>query len=224
MELLYKKGTENLLNKKDKTLEEIELEKNKKELTFKPNIKEVNYNMFNKNLNIDDYDIQKFNKRLQKGREERELRISALERGEFLINNQRNFSDNKNIIKRDFGFSENNNKKKKSFIENKTPGKERSNIYYFNNINNNKININKHENETPILQIDVNLKHGMKKKVYVYEGDTSENLAKEFSEENGLDDKMRKKLQMLIQQEIDKLLTKIDEESQSTFKSNNKNF
>ena len=224
MEMLYKKGTENLLNKKDKTLEEIELEKNKKELTFKPNIKEVNYNMFNKNLNIDDYDIQKFNKRLQKGREERELRISALERGEFLINNQRNFSDNKNIIKRDFGFSENNNKKKKSFIENKTPGKERSNIYYFNNINNNKININKHENETPILQIDVNLKHGMKKKVYVYEGDTSENLAKEFSEENGLDDKMRKKLQMLIQQEIDKLLTKIDEESQSTFKSNNKNF
>ena len=224
MEMLYKKGTENLLNKKDKTLEEIELEKNKKELTFKPNINEVNYNMFNKNLNIDDYDIQKFNKRLQKGREERELRISALERGEFLINNQRNFSDNKNTIKRDFGFSENNNKKKKSFIENKTPGKERSNIYYFNNINNNKININKHENETPILQIDVNLKHGMKKKVFVYEGDTSENLAKEFSEENGLDNKMRKKLQMLIQQEIDKLLTKIDEESQSTFKSINKNF
>ena len=224
MEMLYKKGTENLLNKKDKTLEEIELEKNKKELTFKPNIKEVNYNMFNKNLNIDDYDIQKFNKRLQKGREERELRISALERGEFLINNQRNFSDNKNIIKRDFGFSENNNKKKKSFIENKTPGKERRNVYNFTNINNNKININKHENETPILQIDVNLKHGMKKKVFVYEGDTSENLAKEFSEENGLDNKMRKKLQMLIQQEIDKLLTKIDEESQSTFKSINKNF
>jgi hypothetical protein len=94
----------------------------------------------------------------------------------------------------------------------------------FTNINNNKININKHENETPILQIDVNLKHGMKKKVFVYEGDTSENLAKEFSEENGLDNKMRKKLQMLIQQEIDKLLTKIDEESQSTFKSINKNF
>ena len=224
MEMLYKKGTENLLNKKDKTLEEIELEKNKKELTFKPNINEVNYNMFNKNLNIDDYDIQKFNKRLQKGREERELRISALERGEFLINNQRNFSDNKNTKKKDFGFSENNNKKKRSFIENKTPGKERRNVYNFTNINNNKININKHENETPILQIDVNLKHGMKKKVFVYEGDTSENLAKEFSEENGLDNKMRKKLQMLIQQEIDKLLTKIDEESQSTFKSINKNF
>ena len=224
MEMLYKKGTENLLNKKDKTLEEIELEKNKKELTFKPNINEVNYNMFNKNLNIDDYDIQKFNKRLQKGREERELRISALERGEFLINNQRNYSDNKNSKKKDFGFSENNNKKKRSFIENKTPGKERRNVYNFTNINNNKININKHENETPILQIDVNLKHGMKKKVFVYEGDTSENLAKEFSEENGLDNKMRKKLQMLIQQEIDKLLTKIDEESQSTFKSINKNF
>ena len=107
-------------------------------------------------------------------------------------------------------------------------GKERRNLNYSNNninnikISNNKINKNKHENENPILQIDVNLKHGMKKKVYVYEGDTAENLAIEFSEENGLDDKMRKKLQILIQQEIDKLLTKIEEESQSTFKSTNK--
>ena len=45
----------------------------------------------------------------------------------------------------------------------------------------------------------------MQKKVYVYEGDTAENLAKDFCIENGLDDKMRKKLQALIQQEIDKV-------------------
>jgi hypothetical protein len=62
----------------------------------------------------------------------------------------------------------------------------------------------------------------MKKQVLVYEGDTAENLAKEFSEENNLDDKMTKKLENLIQQEIDKLLSKIDEESRSTLHSNNK--
>ena len=39
--------------------------------------------------------------------------------------------------------------------------------------------------------------------------------------ENDLDDKMRNKLKILIQQEIDKLLTRIDEESRSTFKSTN---
>ena len=87
--------------------------------------------------------------------------------------------------------------------------------------NNNKTNNNiKTCKENPILQIDINLKHGLKKKVYVYEGDTSESLAKNFSLENGLDDKMRKKLQNLIQQEMDKLLTRIEEESRSTFKSN----
>ena len=227
MEMLYKKGTEYLLNKKDKTIDEIEVEKYKNELTFKPNIHEVNYDIFKKNFDIDDYDIEKFNKRLQKGREEKFLRESAFERGEFIIQNSRNFSENKKIRK-DFSSDLNNKNKKRSFIENKTPGKERRNLNYSNNninnikISNNKINKNKHENENPILQIDVNLKHGIKKKVYVYEGDTAENLAIEFSEENGLDDKMRKKLQILIQQEIDKLLTKIEEESQSTFKSTNK--
>ncbi len=107
MELLYKKGTENLLNKKDKTNDEIEVEKYKNELTFKPNINEINYEVFKKNNNIDNYEVQKFNQRLQKGREERELRESALERGEFFIQNPRNVSDKKNVSKkRDFGFSE----------------------------------------------------------------------------------------------------------------------
>ena len=190
MELLYKKGTENLLNKKDKTNDEIEVEKYKNELTFKPNINEINYEVFKRNNNIDNYEVQKFNQRLQKGREERELRESALERGEFFIQNPRNVSDKKNVSKkRDFGFSE---AKKKNLLE--------KNIYD-SNLN----YINNHENENPILQIDVNLKHGMQKKVYVYEGDTAENLAKDFCIENGLDDKMRKKLQALIQQEIDKV-------------------
>ena len=226
MELLYKKGTENLLNKKDKTNDEIEAEKYKNELTFKPNIHNVNYDIFKKNLNIIDSDFEKFNQRLQKGREERELKEAALERGEFLIQNNKNFSDNKNnndnIIrnnqkKKSFGF------KKRSFVDKKDKDDKINFINDDYNKNYNTYNIkSKHENENPILQIDINLKHGMKKQVLVYEGDTAENLAKEFSEENNLDDKMTKKLENLIQQEIDKLLSKIDEESRSTLHSNNK--
>ena len=40
------------------------------------------------------------------------------------------------------------------------------------------------ENEVPLLEIDVNLKHGVKKKILVYDGDTAEDLATVFSEEN----------------------------------------
>ena len=232
MELLYKKGTEILLNKKDKTNDEIEAEKYKDELTFKPNIHDVNYDIFKKNLNVNDSDFEKFNQRLQKGREERELKEAAFERGEFLIQNPRNLSENKknnnnndnnNNIKntqkkKSFGF-----KKKRSFVDKKDKDDKINFINDDYNKNYNTYNIrSKHENENPILQIDINLKHGLKKQVLVYEGDTAENLAKEFSEENNLDDKMKKKLEILIQQEIDKLLSKIDEESRSTLQSNNK--
>ena len=185
--------------------------------------------------------IQKFNQRLLKGREEREIKESAFERGEFLIQNTRNLFENNNLNHNKTESNKNNNKR--SFIQNstnnlnKTPirnqirsnSKNKNNKLnnsYINNKNNKLNNNNKTNNniktckENPILQIDINLKHGLKKKVYVYEGDTSESLAKNFSLENGLDDKMRKKLQNLIQQEMDKLLTRIEEESRSTFKSN----
>ena len=242
MDYLYKKGTEKIINKKDKTLDEIEVEKYKKELTFKPQINNINYEVFKKNFNVENnYDIQKFNQRLLKGREEREIKESAFERGEFLIQNTRNLFENNNLNHNKTESNKNNNKR--SFIQNstnnlnKTPirnqirsnSKNKNNKLnnsYINNKNNKLNNNNKTNNniktckENPILQIDINLKHGLKKKVYVYEGDTSESLAKNFSLENGLDDKMRKKLQNLIQQEMDKLLTRIEEESRSTFKSN----
>ena len=244
MDYLYKKGTEKIINKKDKTLDEIEVEKYKKELTFKPQINNINYEVFKKNCNVEnDYDIQKFNQRLLKGREEREIKESAFERGEFLIQNTRNLFENnnlnhnktesnKNYNKRSFIQNSNNNLNKtpiRNQIRSNSKNKNKNNKLnnsYINNKNNKLNNNNKTNNniktckENPILQIDINLKHGLKKKVYVYEGDTSESLAKNFSLENGLDDKMRKKLQNLIQQEMDKLLSRIDEESRSTFKSN----
>jgi len=37
----------------------------------------------------------------------------------------------------------------------------------------------------PMLIIDVNIRPGVKKKIYVYDGDTSESLAERFSKEHG---------------------------------------
>ena len=113
MDYLFKKGTEKIINKKDKTLDEIEVEKYKKELTFKPQINNINYEVFKKNCNVEnDYDIQKFNQRLLKGREEREIKESAFERGEFLIQNTRHLFENNNLILIKSESNKNNNKKK----------------------------------------------------------------------------------------------------------------
>ena len=48
----------------------------------------------------------------------------------------------------------------------------------------NRVKVVHKENEVPLLEIDVNLKHGVKKKILVYDGDTAEELAAVFSEEN----------------------------------------
>ena len=67
-----------------------------------------------------------------------------------------------------------------------------------------------------IISIDVGLKNGIKKKLYVYEGDKSEELAKKFAAENSkcyiyiimlyidLDNNKQTKLNFLIQKEISK--------------------
>ena len=92
-----------------------------------------------------------------------------------------------------------------------------------NNNNNNGIN-KENENEDdeidkkegiPQLIIDVNIRQGVKKKIYVYEGDTPENLAEKFAKEHNLEPETKEKLQNLIRNHMLRLLTKIDEENQS---------
>ena len=76
----------------------------------------------------------------------------------------------------------------------------------------------------PLLIIDVNIRQGVKKKIYVYEGDTPEGLADKFAEEHNLEPETKEKLQSLIQSHMLRLLTRIDEENQSlSEKSQNNN-
>jgi len=74
----------------------------------------------------------------------------------------------------------------------------------------------------PLLIIDVNLRPGEKKKIYVFDGDTAEGLAEKFSKEHNLDIDTRNKLKVLIQNHMSKLLMRIEEENQSINSENNK--
>lgn len=71
VEQMYKVGTETLISRKNRTRDDMELDKNAKECTFKPNIneKELNniFEIKGNNLN-NDKDIQKFNERMKRGR------------------------------------------------------------------------------------------------------------------------------------------------------------
>ena len=74
--------------------------------------------------------------------------------------------------------------------------------------------INKKE-EMPLIIIDVNIGNGVKKKIYVFEGDTSDVLAENFAKENNLDKETKNKLQNLIQKHMETILSRIVEENQS---------
>ena len=240
IELLYKKGIEKIQNKTEKTKEENDYDKYKTECTFKPETHEVNYEIFDKKNSIyQDEDFCRFNQRLKVGRDEKEYKESFKERGEVFMKRRLNsecqdpltrsqntgnysFVTN-NVHKRSFQSNPNiqSNKKNNSMVGgvDKSDSIKQKEIFKKDSpVAEQKV---EHDpNERPLLEIDVNLKHGVKKKVIVFDGDTSEKLAQSFASENGLDDKMKKKLQTLIQRELDKLLQKIPEESCSSFKSN----
>ena len=72
---------------------------------------------------------------------------------------------------------------------------------------------NNEKGNIPLLIIDVNIGQGIKRKIYVYEGDTSETLAEKFAKEYKLEPDVKNKLRSLIQSHMERLLTKTVEEN-----------
>jgi hypothetical protein len=64
----------------------------------------------------------------------------------------------------------------------------------------------------PLLFVDVNLGPGRSERIVVYEGDTAENLADDFTKVHGLDGNLKEKLVKLLENQIAGLLARIDEE------------
>ena len=140
-----------------------------------------------------------------------------------------------NIIKDDTGknkIQENNIKETTKFQnkDNNIAHIDKNIMNKIENINNNLIieksnntaeenyseELEKEKNDDiPLLIIDVNIRQGVKKKIYVYEGDTPEALSEKFAKEQNLDVETKNKLQSLIQTHMQKLLTRIEEENQS---------
>jgi len=129
--------------------------------------------------------------------------------------------------------SQNNNNNTNSQTTSKSKEKKRK-VEETNNMNlrafGKKENEEKDKEEKkeviPLLIIDVNLRPGDKKKIYVFDGDTAEGLAEKFSKEHSLDNDTKNKLKVLIQSHMSKLLMKIEEENQSinSEKSGSNNF
>ena len=129
-------------------------------------------------------------------------------------NNSKNNKNNKNE-KNDSGY------KSKSINKNEEEN-------YNNSLEQSSEDEGEKKEGIPLLIIDVNIRQGVKKKIYVYEGDTPEGLAEKFSKENNLEDESKNKLQSLIHSHMVKLLTRIDEEnisekSQNVINNNNIN-
>ena len=241
-EELYEKGKQKIKSKRDKPKEEIELEEQGNECTFQPDIYTLNQQKIPETkFSNDIYNEKEYKylyERLKHGRLERMVKDSNNDR--FGLNNElKQFvKDNKefnylqnqayfvpddpyyyNIYNTNQLNEEENNFENNNINENEN-GKEET-----NDNNNEEDNAHKdisnsdgdpeRKDEIPLLIIDVNIRQGIKKKIYVYEGDTPEALAEKFAKEHNLELETKNKLQSLIHSHMVKLLTRIDEENQS---------
>ena len=244
-EELYQKGKKLIQSKKDRPKELIELEQQKKECTFQPNIKNIE-KIPKTNFNNDIYNEKEYKylyERLKHGRLERMVKESNNDRyglnnelKQFVKDNKEyNFIQNQAYFESDDAYYINNQMESENNKEAKIMDKkEKNTVNKSNNIenqDNNQGEENKSENEgdpekrdeIPLLIIDVNIRQGVKKKIFVYEGDTPEELAEKFAKEHNLEVETKNKLQGLINSHMLRLLTRIDEENQSiSEKSQNK--
>ena len=261
---LYEDGKQKLKFKKDKTQEEIDLEVQKKELTFLPDIKDLDIRKFPKtNFKNDIYHEKEYKilyERLKRARLERlaekgknyryvlndELKQFLKDKKEFnyLENNKYLETDDpfyyntlgmteiKNRLNSQHKHEENKNDDKvnksqeMNLIKNNLNEK---NYYEGNNKNDRMITDPRKIEETnqkeviPLLIIDVNIGQGIKKKIFVYRGDTAEGLAEKFAKEYDLNEETKKKLEGLIFHHMQRLLNRIEEEVETPGSSKYKN-
>ena len=244
LEEFYEKGKQKIKSKRDKAKEEIEIEEQGNECTFQPDIYSLNQQkMPETKFSNDIYNEKEYKylyERLKHGRLERMVKDSNNDR--FGLNNElKQFvKDNKefNYLQNQAYFDPDDpyyyniyngyqlNEEENNY-ENNNINENRNEEINDNNDNNNEIEDINHQDlnnsegdperkdEIPLLIIDVNIRQGIKKKIYVYEGDTPEALAEKFSKEHNLEPETKNKLQSLIHSHMVKLLTRIDEENQS---------
>ena len=240
IEEMYEEGKKTVRLRKDRNKIDIEIEKQKKECTFRPNvypnkkIKKNNYisDIYNEKQYISLYD------RLKKGRLDKMVKDNCNDRYELNDELKKYVKDRKesniNIPNGQTNYNQisgyynnNNNMYVKDNQNTQEKMTEKCNLNVDVN-NNGKKSTNELDNEIdiesknsgnsrkrkePLLTIEVNITEGLKKMIYIFPGDTSKDLAQKFAEENKLDIETQNKLEKLIHEQMVKPLTKIEEEN-----------
>ena len=231
---LYEKGTADIKKRKNKTKDEMEVEDQINECTFQP--KKISEKIPETKFSNDIYKEKQYKKlyqRLKFGRQERLVKNSANDRyglNEDLKNfvkqskqlkNNEFIEEEKSIPEYEESSYTNNNNIRKSQLSKKDKNESaKKNSSQKNEEENNNNSLSSEEEGEkkegiPLLIIDVNIRQGVKKKIFVYEGDTPEGLAEKFAKEHNLEEETKNKLQNLIHNHMLRLLTRIEEENQS---------
>jgi hypothetical protein len=231
---LYEKGTSDIKKKKNRTKEDIEIERGRKDLTFKPKTK-IESKTIETRFTNDIYKEKEYKKlyeRLKKGRMDRLIKNSTTDRYDLnkdlkkyvkmtKENKENEYFEEEKTQETKYAANDSVKKIRNSKIEKKESTKLRNSIKSDEEMyNSSPEQYNEEEDDEkreglPSLIIDVNIRQGVKKKIYVYEGDTPESLSEKFAKEHNLEEETKIKLQNLIQSHMQKLLTRIDEENQS---------
>ena len=231
---MYEKGTADIKKRKNRTKDEMEVEAQIKECTFQP--KKVKGKIPETKFSNDIYKEKQYKQlyqRLKNGRKDRLVKDWANDRYELnkdLKKYVKQIKENKNNdIPEEEKFSEElrESSHNTNVIRNSKTSKKEKNESNNKNTSSNKNEEDNYNNSLssdedgekkegiPLLIIDVNIRQGVKKKIYVYEGDTPEALAEKFAKEHNLEEETKNKLQNLIHNHMLRLLTRIEEENQS---------
>lgn len=209
-EKLYKSGLQIVSNKKELSRDEIDVILNGKECSFRPNIdKPIIVDERKDDIYGDSYEMH-YN-RLKNGRTERKVRDSVHEKWEYpneyyeyrkeiIYVNLVNINKHKNYFPTKLNDANVNRNSLKNHLPERINTKDlpvssdnnQIQISDFNSDSPNASNL-KGQNKSfeeekkdaiPLLIIDVNIRPGVKKKIYVFDGDTADALAERFSKEH----------------------------------------
>lgn len=203
-EKLYRIGIQTQANRKDKPKDDLEVELHGQECSFRPDLtltKEP-MNESNKRIKNDIYNEKSYEllyNRIKRGRMERQIKEAVHNRSEFPPEVNEYLNRNKVTIapvpkstihkpKREYDRHTPTKSMELGPDENLvSEGTKENNLSGQNNMSedNDTFNVDPDKKDViPLLIIDVNIRPGVKKKIYVFDGDTAEGLAEKFSKEH----------------------------------------
>ncbi|CAD8110640.1 unnamed protein product [Paramecium primaurelia] len=216
--------------KRDRTTEEIEYEKQLEECTFQPGLQTKNNQSIQQKQDNHyvNKDVDKTVQRMKQARQRREEVQGMLERGYKSNKGTQNQQQQvQSIQQKKDSRSESQNQIKQTSQSSRQKSMQSQDSQQMNTFQSQNFHMDEsqpkeeqsivrtgsqQDERIPLLFVDVNLGPSKTERIVVYEGDQSSDLAARFAHEHNLDEFMQEKLKELLDYQISGLLTKIDEE------------